>query len=306
MTYSGVRQVNRAVKIAIAVGSETAATTTEVYDRQGRLYSVTEPSGDSGASVTATYGYDVGSRLVSVSTPAMVSGTPVTQTRGFSYDRAGLLQSETHPELGDAGNGSTSYPRYDSRGHLLRRIDGANDLTFSYDPAERLYQVMENRVGNPPRTLKSFTYAGANTTFTDPGTGVSCTDYRKGKASQQSRFNYVTIGGSPFMVELREAMTYCGRDGRLSRRTLENWVNTAVNETFVLPNATYDALGNVTSLDYPAVHPRGLRRPLAADAQLHLLRRPAECGGHPLERGLLRELDRLLPKPDGQPGGTHQ
>jgi RHS repeat-associated protein len=41
------------------------------------------------------------------------------------------------------------------------------------------------------------------------------------------------------------------RDGRESRRTLENWVNSAVNETFVLPNATYDALGNVTSLAYP-------------------------------------------------------
>jgi hypothetical protein len=37
----------------------------------------------------------------------------------------------------------------------------------------------------------------------------------------------------------------------MSRRTLENWVNGAVNETFVLPNVTYDALGNTTSLGYP-------------------------------------------------------
>jgi len=247
LTYSGARQIDRAVKIATAVGSETSATTTEVYDRQGRLLSVTEPSGSAGANVTTSYGYDVGSRLVSVSTPATVSGIPVTQTRSFSYDRAGLLQSETHPELGAAGNGSTTYPRYDSRGHLLRRIDGGNDLTFSYDAAERLFQVKETG----GRTLKSFTYAGANTTFTDPGTGTTCTDYRKGKLSGQSRFNYVMIFGSPYKVEMREAMTYCGRDGRLSRRTLENWVNDAVNETFVLPNATYDALGNVTSLGYP-------------------------------------------------------
>jgi RHS repeat-associated protein len=247
LTYLGARQIDRTVKIATAVGSEAAATTTEVYDRQGRLLSVTEPSGNAGANVTTSYGYDVGSRLVSVSTPATVSGSPVTQTRSFSYDRAGLLQSETHPELGAAGNGSTTYPLYDSRGHLLKRIDGGNNLTFAYDPAERLLQVKETG----GRTLKSFTYAGANTTFTDPGTGVTCTDYRKGKLSGQSRFNYVTILGGPYKVELREAMTYCGRDGRLSRRTLENWVNDAVNETFVLPNATYDALGNVTSLSYP-------------------------------------------------------
>ena len=247
MTYRGARQIDRAVKIATAVGSEAAATTTEVYDRQGRLLSVAEPSGSAGANVTTTYGYDVGGRLVSVSTPATVSGSPVTQTRSFSYDRAGLLQSETHPELGAAGNGSTTYPLYDSRGHLLKRIDGVNNLTFVYDSAERLFQVKETG----GRTLKSFTYAGANTTFTDPGTGATCTDYRKGKLSQQSRFNYVTIFASPYKVELREAMTYCGRDGRLSRRTLENWVNDALNETFALPNAAYDALGNVTSLGYP-------------------------------------------------------
>jgi hypothetical protein len=171
MSYAGVRQINRTLKVATSTASETSATTTEVYDRQGRLYSVTEPSGDFGASVTTTYGYDVGSRLSSVSTPATVGGTPVTQTRSFSYDRAGLLQSETHPELGAAGNGSTSYLRYDSRGHLLRRLDGANDLTFAYDPAERLYQVKET--GGAQRVLKSFNYASANATFTDPGTGAT-------------------------------------------------------------------------------------------------------------------------------------
>jgi RHS repeat-associated protein len=253
MTYTGVRQVSRAVKIATAVGSEASATTTEIYDRQGRLASVTEPSGSAGANVTTSYGYDVGNRLVSVSTPATVGGVGVTQTRGFSYDRAGLLQSETHPELGAAGNGSTTYPSYDSSGHLLRRIDGANDLTFAYDPAQRLFQVRETN--SAQRQLKTFNYASANTTFTDPVTGVPCTDYRKGKVSQQSRFNYISLFGSPFTIELREAMSYCGRDGRESRRTLENWVgpisSPTLNETFVLPNATYDALGNVTSLAYP-------------------------------------------------------
>ena len=251
LTYSGVRQVNRTVKIATALGAETAATTTEIYDRHGRLVAVTEPSGAASASVTTSYGYDVGNRLSAVSTTATVSGSPVTQTRSFSYDRAGLLQSESHPELGISGNGATSYPRYDSRGHLLRKIDGGNDLTFLYDPAERLFQVKETGVAQ--RLLKTFSYANANTTFTDPGTRIPCTDYRKGKVSQQSRFNYVTVNGGPITVELREGMTYCGRDGRLSRRTLDNYVNGGAtpNESFALPNVAYDALGNVTALGYP-------------------------------------------------------
>ena len=132
---------------------------------------------------------------------------------------------------------------------LLRRIDGGNDLTFAYDPAERLFQVQET--GGAQRILKAYSYPNGNTTFTDPATGIPCTDYQAGKVSQQSRFNYVTIFGSPFTVELREAMTYCGRDGRMSRRTLENWVNGALNESFVLPSLTYDALDKVTSLGYP-------------------------------------------------------
>ncbi|HEX6898270.1 MAG TPA: RHS repeat-associated core domain-containing protein [Thermoanaerobaculia bacterium] len=252
LDYRGARQVERTVKVATAAGVESDALTTEVYDRHGRLLSVTEPSGDANANVATSYGYDVGNRLTSVSTTAYVPGTGnVTQSRSFSYDRAGLLQSETHPELGASGNGSTSYPRYDSRGHLLRRIDGGNDLTFVYDGAERLTLVRETSGGQ--RTLKSFTYAGANATFTDPVTGAICTDNRKGRLLRQSRFNYVTIFGSPYTVELREGMTYCGRDGRLSRRTLDNYVNGAAtpSESFVLPAITYDALGNVTSLGYP-------------------------------------------------------
>ncbi len=252
LTYSGTRQVDRTMKIATTVSSETAVTTTEVYDRHGRLLQVTEPSGDGGANVTTSYGYDVGNRLASVSTTAFVAGTgTVTQSRSFSYDRARLLQSETHPELGSAGNGTTTYAGYDSRGKLLHKIDGGNDLTYVYDSAERLFRVRETL--GAQRTLKSFTYAGSNGTFTDPATGVPCTDYRQGKLTQQSRFNYVTIFGSPFTVEMREGMTYCGRAGRLSRRTLENWVNAPAtpNESFVLPNLTYDVLGNVTFLGYP-------------------------------------------------------
>ena len=82
-------------------------------------------------------------RLISVSTTALVSGANVTQNRSFNYDRRGFLQSESHPEKGAAGNGSVSYFGYDSRGHATRKIDGPNDLTFTFDSAERLFDSQD-------------------------------------------------------------------------------------------------------------------------------------------------------------------
>jgi RHS repeat-associated protein len=251
LKYFGTRLVERRVPIATASGVETTAITTETYDRQGRLAKVSEPSGAADAQVATTYSYDVGNRLRQVQT---TSGG-VTQNRFFTYDNRGFLSSETHPEKGAAGNGTVTYSNYDARGHVGRKVEPSDasyssDLTFVYDSAERLTLVRETATA---RTLKSFTYGGANGTYVDPVTGGSCFDFRQGKITQQSRFNYVTVNGGPFTVELREAMNYCGRDGRMSRRSLENWVNggAAPSETFFLPNVTYDALGNVTSLDYP-------------------------------------------------------
>jgi RHS repeat-associated protein len=254
MSYAGVRQVSRTVSIATAPGgAEQGATTTETYDRFGRLLEVDEPSGLRGALTSTFYDYDVGNRLKSVSTTS--AGT--TQRRFFTYDRAGLLQSETQPEYGPGGNGTFTYPKYDSKGHLLRRL-GPSELLYTYDRAERPFQVQEV-VPQPmnlqpiQRVLKSFTWADANGNFTDPVNGAMCFDRRQGKVSQQSRFNYVTFFGMGFAVEMREAFNYCARDGRLSRKTLENHINfnAAPNESFVWPSFVYDALGNVTTEAYP-------------------------------------------------------
>ncbi|HEX6900065.1 MAG TPA: RHS repeat-associated core domain-containing protein [Thermoanaerobaculia bacterium] len=250
LTYSGTRQVQRKVHIATGQGAVSQATATEIYDRHGRLHSVTEPSGAGGADVTTTYGYDVGNRLSSVFTPASVGGVNVQQTRSFTYDRAGLLLSETHPEKGAAGNGAVSYPGYDSRGHVLRKTDGPNDLTFSYDKAERLLQVQEVSTG---RLLKSFTYATAN---------GGAADWSQGKLRQASRYNYVTLGGAPYTLQIAETYTYGGVDGRVSRRDTAAYVNgsTSPSESFTQSFA-YNALGLTSSLDYPRCTHAGCVQP---------------------------------------------
>jgi RHS repeat-associated protein len=243
MTYHGVRQVDRTVKIATAQGSETSATTTEIYDRHGRLVSVAEPSGSGGTNVTTFYGYDVGNRLASVSTTA----SSVTQTRSFSYDRAGLLQSETHPEKGASGNGAVTYPSYDSHGHALQKVDGPNNLTFIYDPAERLRQVHEKASG---LLLKDFLYVDTN----------GANDWSQGKLRQASRYNYVTLSGSPHTVQITETYTYGGRDGRVSRRDMQATTDTAPGESFT-QGFTYNDLGLVSSLDYPRCTHAGCTSP---------------------------------------------
>ncbi|HQP88010.1 MAG TPA: hypothetical protein PLL76_17305 [Thermoanaerobaculia bacterium] len=43
LTYAGVRLTTRTQKVATAAGVEMPATRTEEYDRQGRLWKVTEP-----------------------------------------------------------------------------------------------------------------------------------------------------------------------------------------------------------------------------------------------------------------------
>jgi RHS repeat-associated protein len=246
LTYHGVRQLDRAMKVATAQGSETLATTTEVYDSQNRLYSVTEPSGSGGANVTTTYGYDVGNRLASVSTTA----GSVTQTRGFVYDRAGLLQSETHPEKGASGNGTVTYPSYDSRGHALRKIDGPNDLAYSYDAAERVWQIKE--WGSSGRLLKTFSYANSNGT----------NDWSQGKLRQANRYNYVTIGTTPYTIQIAETYTYGGKDGRVSKRDTQTTTtpSSTPGESFT-QGFTYTDLGQVNSLDYPLCTHAGCTSP---------------------------------------------
>ncbi|HET9227979.1 MAG TPA: RHS repeat-associated core domain-containing protein, partial [Thermoanaerobaculia bacterium] len=237
MTYEGARKSTRTLKVATTTSGETNAVTTEIYDRYGRLYEVTEPN-----NVRTRHDYDVGGRLTKVCQVATGVGTATCgQARLFNYDLRGFLLSEQNPEKGASGNGTVSYYNYDARGHALRMVDGTSDLTFTYDKAERLTQIRET--GGAQRVLKSFTWATANLS------DASGTDYRKGKVISASRFNYV---GTPFnaTAEVRDTYAYRGTEGRASEHTRQLFVNAGAEESFTTGYA-YDGLGLVSSIGYP-------------------------------------------------------
>jgi RHS repeat-associated protein len=247
LSYAGTRQVTRTVRVATTATGESFATTTETYDRFGRLYQVTEPN-----NTVTRYDYDPANHLTHVCQGW--NGSSCAQNRWLTYDNRGLLIAETHPEKQPnaygQGNG-VDYPLYDARGHALRRIDGPNDLTFVYDAAERLTLVRESGSGftnctanGGHRCLKSFTYATANGT-----TAAGATDYKTGKLVSASRFNFI---GAPFnaTVEVRESSTYAGLPGRLSQKDTAQIFNGTQSETF-RQTFNWDDLGSLSSQTYP-------------------------------------------------------
>src|SRR5258707_1473395 len=224
ISYTGAHQVDRIVNIAQSTG-DADATTTEVHDSLGRLHSVTEQSGASGAPTTTTYDYDLGDRLIAVATGS--------QSRAFTYDGRGFLISETHPEKGASGNGTTLYQTtsgtsvtdgYDARGHARRRIDGTVDgpfdVKYTYDTAERLSKVEDpDPASNTPpkarRTLKQFTFATANAPSGCTDTSAGACDARNGKLLTGVRHNYLPATGD---LAVTDTWQYTGLGGRTSQR----------------------------------------------------------------------------------------
>ncbi len=210
-------------------------TTTEIVDGYGRLSSVTEPLTP---SLTTNYGYDVGNRLASVA----MNAPEGLQQRTFTYDLAGLLTSEKHPEKGRNGYGTVSYQEYDARGHLRHRIDGttggAFDVTFVYDAAERLTHVQDLDPANIRRDLKFFEY-GIDNPSNNP---------RLGKLKTATRHNYQpALGGD---ITVAETYTYGGPNGRVSLRETAIGGSLPPN-TFTL-GQSWDDLGNVETVTYPS------------------------------------------------------
>ncbi len=218
LAYTGVRLVDRTVNIQTGSG-EVPQTTTEEYDRQGRLFKVTEANG-----TVTTYGYDPAGRLTSVS---MTDGV-TTQNRQFQYDGRGFLTSETHPEK----SATVTYSGYDARGNATQKSDAGTNLTFVYDRAERITSLSGGGI-----TLKEFEY----------GEETGTTDKRRGKLWKARRFNRLPgISGTP-TVEIEEIYTYRQTGGRVSKR--DTYRDGALLFTL---GYNWDDIGQDTWLCYPS------------------------------------------------------
>ena len=213
-------------------------TTGEEYDALGRLSSVTEEFGTPGAQTT-TYKYDAADRLISVEMPSGAG----TQTRTFGYDGRGFLFSETHPELGVNGDGTSTY-QYDARGHVRQKTTGGTILNFAYDAAERLTSITHGT-----RPLKQFVYdeiAGHNQCLT--------TTLCRGKLVGAARFHYDPDLGHPFTQQLAVTESYHFDPSTGKVRDWELHVEeipgrfTRADFTY---SQSYNSLGLVASAAYP-------------------------------------------------------
>lgn len=215
VAYSGVRQVVRTTHgVATNTGAGTPVSTTEEFDRYGRLARIRENSGAADWAETA-YGYDASDRLRTVS---MTSPAGVTQSRSFVYDGRGFLVSETHPE-----SGTTSY-KYDARGHVTERRSPEATLTFQYDAAERLTKMWDDGV-----LLKELVYDRAAAL---------------GKLDYAIRHNHHSDLGD---VQVKETYSYQGPGGRLSSKKTEITGGPTFQDKY-----EYDPLGAMKTLEYPS------------------------------------------------------
>jgi RHS repeat-associated protein len=165
---------------------------------------------------------------------------------------SGTRFPEQLPEKGATGNGTISYSNYDARGHVGRVVDGPNDLTYSYDRAERLSQVRET--GGYQRVLKSFTFATAN------GTG----DWANGKLKQAVGNNWYDPNSSTTNFLAQETFTYGGVGGRVSQRSTFTGIVGGNMGTFTVGFAWSD-LGLPASVTYPQLSGVGPARTVSYD-----------------------------------------
>ena len=237
--FKGDSEKKRIESVAGTAG-EVSVTTTETYDRHGRLFSVTQGAGTPAAHTTS-YQYDPASRLVRVEMP----GAAGTQVRTFTYDYRGFLTQERHPEHGTTGNGVTDYLNYNVNGKPHRKRTGptfgAFDLAYEYDVTGRVTLISLVSSAEP---LKQFAY--------DDPSGLSfphCAGNRcNGKLAAAARYNYSTDLGT---VAVTESYQYDAATGLLSRRDTAVGSGTSFTGESFNVSQTYNAFGDVLQKYYP-------------------------------------------------------
>jgi YD repeat-containing protein len=124
-------------------------TTSYTYDDNGRVATVTDPSG----RVTSTFYDELGRKTAELSDdsdidPQTGEETPVSRLTTWSYGDLGRTVRKTRPD------GARIAREYDERGNLLTYTDDAGNVTtYSYDGEGRLASITY-----PDGTTKGFTY----------------------------------------------------------------------------------------------------------------------------------------------------
>lgn len=236
-TYRGARIIERTSPDVALVGAAASVTTSEEYDRFGRLIEVKESVAPAAQLQTTSYTYDAADRLTGV--------TMGTQTRVFTYDGRGFLTSEQHPEL---NNGTTRYREYDARGHAWRKTTGTDlgvfDIRMTWDPAERVTLVTRASDG---RKLKELLYDDPNDVYCG---GQIC----RGKLAAAARYHWDSdlsnvAGGEALAVT--ESYKYDITTGRATRR------DRAIGNTSLFTGNSFYTLqahntsGQLASISYP-------------------------------------------------------
>jgi RHS repeat-associated protein len=249
-TYFGDRVRNTTRSIG-----GTSVTTGEVYDRYGRLTTITEnkdldPMNGVEGELTTAYTYHVTGALQNVMIGA--------QQRSFQYDNRGLLRWEQHPELGENGNGLTQYGTcaehpicqpgdtftgtYDARGHSRRSITGTPlgpfDVTIEYDAAERA--TITKETVSPQRQLTRVVFDDPNGQYNGGCAGGACL----GKISATERDHYQPDLGTIVVTETH----WYDVAGRPTTRY--RTLGTNPGETFSFAQQ-YNDLGRVSLQQYP-------------------------------------------------------
>lgn len=236
--YLGSRgTVETTWSVGLAPGHQNNGNTSVISrfnDRFGNLARVQEASGNQDNIVTTKYEYDVQDHLTLVNTAG--------QRRRFSYDMRGFMTSEDPPEL--AGR-TIRYPLHDSRGNPRRKLYSRAraaalplDTLLAYDRAERLVSVRQVSTGNLLKELKYFPHG-------------SSTPLSSGRLQWSVRHNWTPPPATPTAAAVdtpvRHDFTYNNSSGRLSKR-----VTTAAGLIFTT-QFTYDGLGSLASVTYPAL-----------------------------------------------------
>jgi len=202
------------------------ATTTTKKDADGRIVSVTEPSGD-----VTTHTYDINGRLLTVT-----QGTQ--QSRTFVYDDNGFLRKETTPE-----RGTVYYDSIGSLGDVLseKQPDGLV-VSRTFDFAGRLAEE-----DAPPGTRYVVNCYDGAATCIDGSAGYSGGSYPGGKLTRRYGYNWIPTVGP--VVD--EQFTYGDGGGRLSQLTTA--VGNGDLSAATAQSWTYNNLGLVGTHNNPRV-----------------------------------------------------